>query len=194
MAKLKLFGLSTVVALVMAGTVAAPVDTAKAEGVYVYDVNKLWTDTKVGKDVQSQVLEYRQNLEKKFNEEIGKPLQTKVDELKKQKDDKKITEDEYKKNMAAIQIQLRQLNQQAGAALQAVSQKAQFEFSQAIRPHLESVAKAKKATVLMERSQAIYFDPKADVTAQAMKAIESKLTKLKIDLEPKQQAEAADKK
>ncbi len=177
--------LTSIAAALVAGSMAfaAP---AMATTVLIVDSNKIWNDTKAGKDVQRQLVAFRESLDTQLKE-AGETLQKDVESLRKEKDDKKIEEaafTEKARELAQREAQLRGGVQQRQTLVQVATRNAQAQFYEAIRPMLLEVMQEKKGDILMEKSAVLFSTDGIEVTQRAIAKVETGLKSLEVVLIP----------
>ncbi len=171
-------------AAAMVAMTAFAMPAAANTKIVVVDSNKLWNETKAGKDVQRQLNAFRESIDTQLRE-AGETLKTEAIELKKQKDEEAIKEaafTEKAKELQQKELQLRGGVQQRQMLVQAAARNAQAQFYDAIRPILFELVESKKADILMEKSQVLFASDATEITSAAMLKIEQKLDKLDVVL------------
>lgn len=176
-------------AFCFAGAAAA---WAKSE-VVVVDTLTIWNETKAGQDVQSQLDSFTKKRQDALEAERAE-FQKKVDDLRAKKESLQISEPVFAQKFRELQAEERefqQRRQESTTQIRIAAGRARTQFLDAIRPTLESVMKKHKGKVLMERTSLLVTTDQVDATQEAIKAIDKKLTELKVDLNPPKAEEPA---
>lgn len=155
--------------------------------IVVVDTNKLWNETSVGKDVQSQLKSLQTRIETslKSNEET---LQKDAAALKAKKDSLQITEAAFNQEVMGFrqrEAEHQRRIQEESQHMAYANQVAQRQFYSAVEPILIQLVKEKKGALLLEANQILYFTPDYDITSQAIGRLEKTVKTLKVELEPK---------
>jgi outer membrane protein len=159
----------TVLAIFLAGVLAA--GTSRAEGirVAVIDVNKILNESEAGQAAKKK-------MEARY-EEIKKAVDAKQEEAKKLKDeiDKQkvmLGKEKLKEKEDALQAkvnELRQLTQDGEREMQARQGEMTREVLKVIEVHLDAVVKAEKLDLVLERSAGVvHYVESLDITRRVL--------------------------
>ncbi|MBA4226592.1 MAG: outer membrane chaperone Skp [Hyphomonas sp.] len=172
-----------VAAMMLAAVVSvSAVQAAQAQtsGVMVIDDNKIFLDSKAGKDIQTKL----QNIEKQINNELEptrKSLETEAKTLQPKLEGKTreaIAADTALVNeLAAFQKKNNELNQKRAIAEREyamTAEKAIIDFNNALDPVLTEVIREKNAQVVLLKSQVVFSADAVDATAAVIQKLDAK--------------------
>jgi Skp family chaperone for outer membrane proteins len=163
-----------VAAMMLAAAISvSAVQAAQAQGstVMVIDDNKIFLDSKAGKDIQTKL----QNIEKR------KSLETEIKALQPKLEGKTreaIAADTALVNeLAAFQKKNNELNQKRAIAEREyamTAEKAIIDFNNALDPVLTEVIREKNAQVVLLKSQVVFSADAVDATAAVIQKLDAK--------------------
>jgi Skp family chaperone for outer membrane proteins len=156
--------------------------------ILVVDSDRLWRETAAGKDVQRQLKEFQAKIEKDLKS-ANDSLKSEVTDLNAQKQRSIISDEVYQQKiqeLAGKRQQLMEGVQKAQVLAQVANRNAQSQFYQAIRPSLVAIVEKRKGDLLIERSQTLYATADHEITADAVRMINTKFKALPVVLLPKQ--------
>lgn len=168
--------------LLVAAVSVSAVQVAQAQGstVMVIDDNKIFLDSKAGKDIQTKL----QNIEKQINNELEpsrKALETEIKALQPKLEGKTrdaIAADTALVNeLAAFQEKNNELNQKRAIAEREyamTAEKAIIDFNNALDPVLTEVIREKNAQVVFLKSQVVFSADAVDGTAAVIQKLDAK--------------------
>lgn len=168
--------------LLVAAVSVSAVQVAQAQGstVMVIDDNKIFLDSKAGKDIQTKL----QNIEKQINNELEpsrKALETEIKALQPKLEGKTreaIAADTALVNeLAAFQKKNNELNQKRAIAEREyamTAEKAIIDFNNALDPVLTEVIREKNAQVVFLKSQVVFSADAVDGTAAVIQKLDAK--------------------
>lgn len=172
-----------VAAMMLAAAISvSAVQAAQAQGstVMVIDDNKIFLDSKAGKDIQTKL----QNIEKQINTELEptrKSLETEIKALQPKLEGKTreaIAADTALVNeLAAFQKKNNELNQKRAIAEREyamTAEKAIIDFNNALDPVLTEVIREKNAQVVLLKSQVVFSADAVDATAAVIQKLDAK--------------------
>lgn len=172
-----------VAAMMLAAAVSLPAfQSAHAQGsvVMVIDDNKIFLDSKAGKDIQTKL----QNIEKQINNELEptrKSLENEIKALQPKLEGKTreaIAADTALVNeLAAFQKKNNDLNQKRAIAEREyamTAEKAIIDFNNALDPVLTEVIREKGAQVVLLKSQVVFSADTIDATASVVQKLDAK--------------------
>lgn len=164
------------------------IQTAAAQGttVMVIDDNKVFLDSKAGKDIQTKL----QNIEKQINNEIEplrKSLETEIKTLQPKLEGKTreaiaadaglVTE------LNAFQKKNNELNQKRAIAEREyamTAEKAIIDFNKALDPVLTEVIREKNAQVVLLKSQVVFSADAVDATSAIVQKLDAKTSAIAV--------------
>ncbi|MGE6698002.1 OmpH family outer membrane protein [Hyphomonas sp. NPDC076900] len=159
---------------------------AQTSTVMVIDDNKIFLDSKAGKDIQTKL----QNIEKQINNELEptrKSLETEVKALQPKLEGKTreaIAADTALVNeLAAFQKKNNDLNQKRAIAEREyamTAEKAIIDFNNALDPVLTEVIREKNAQVVLLKSQVVFSADAVDATAAVIQKLDAKTTAIAV--------------
>ena len=173
----------------IAAAVTAPAASAANPAVIlIVNTQQIFNESKVGQSIRAQLQEQA----KKLQAEDKKGSEALQDEAKKLSDQRSLlSADDFKKKVAVLEKKEadRQEKMRAkGDALQVGVNKARADVEAAIRPIFADVMKKNGATLLLDQSVVLAGGVDLDVTAEVLKALDAKVTK--IDVKPISAADA----
>lgn len=179
--------LPVVVAATMVGTVVGYTTTAIAQTfkpavIAVVDQRKLFSDSKVSKDIRQQLTTVSQGFATTENTTKDKLLKEK-DELDKQRG--LLVQEAFEEKYNDLKRRADQLNRQADLhqkQLNVAQVRANQELQQVLMPIISQVSDKKGATIVLEASQVVHVTPGLDITAEIVSLLDQKLPTLKIKL------------
>ncbi len=175
------------VSIATAATVPAA-SAANPAVILIVNTQQIFNESKVGQSIRAQL----QDQAKKLQAEDKKGSEALQAEAKKLSDQRSIlSADDFKKKVAALEKKEadRQEKMRAkGDALQLGVNKARTDVEAAIRPIFAEVMKKNGATLLLDQSVVLAGGVDLDVTAEVLKALDAKITK--IDVKPISAADA----
>lgn len=152
---------------------------AQTSGVLVVDSDRLWQETKAGKDAQRQLREWAEKLGKQVEEEIARQKEA----IDKAAADQKL--DDKQKEARIRQIE-QVLSENFQVILNQAQQSARKQFKDSIRPVLFEVMRDKSGELLVDKGLVndlvLANSDSVEITNAAMQRIEIKLPKLEVDL------------
>lgn len=170
---------------------AATVPAASAAGpavILIVNTQQIFNESKVGQSIRTQLQDQAKKLQAE-DKKGSEALQAEAKKLSEQRS--LLSADDFKKKVAALEKKEadRQEKMRArGDALQLGVNKARAEVEAAIRPIFADIMKKNGATLLLDQSVVLAGGVDLDVTAEALKALDAKVTK--IDVKPISPAEA----
>lgn len=172
-----------VAAAILVAAVSLPAfQMAEAQGstVMVIDDNKIFLDSKAGKDIQTKL----QNIEKQINNELEparKSLEAEIKALQPKLDGKTreaIAADTALVNeLTAFQKKNNDLNQKRAIAEREyamTAEKAIIDFNKALDPVLTEVIREKNAQLVLLKSQVVFSADAVDGTAAIVQKLDAK--------------------
>ena len=146
----------------------------------IVNSDQLFAQSKVGQNVLGQI----QSLNKKLLSENSKVEESLKAEALKLRDQRALLkDDDFAKKVQAFQQKeqatQKQLQEKA-QALQLGANVARDKIEQEIRPIFAQVLKAHDANILLDQSMVLAGGADLDVTAEVVKALDAKITKLEV--------------
>lgn len=162
---------------------AASVSAASAgtpASILIINSEQLFAQSKVGQNVREQI----QKLSQQLQSESTKAEESLKKEAVKLRDQRALLkEEDFAKKVQAFQQKeqaTQQKFQEKGQALQIGANIARNKIEQAIRPIFADILKAHGANILLDQSNVLAGGVDLDVTAEAVKALDAKMTKLEV--------------
>lgn len=153
---------------------------AQASTVMIIDDNKIFLDSKAGKDIQTKL----QNIEKQINNELEPTRKSLENEIKtlqpklQNKTREAIAADTALVNeLAAFQKKNNELNQKRAIAEREyamTAEKAIIDFNNALDPVLNEVIREKNAQLVLLKSQVVFSADAIDATAAVIQKLDAK--------------------
>jgi len=175
------------VSIATAATVPAA-SAANPAVILIVNTQQIFNESKVGQSIRAQL----QDQAKKLQAEDKKGSEALQAEAKKLSEQRSIlSADDFKQKVAVLEKKEadRQEKMRAkGDALQLGVNKARTDVEAAIRPIFAEVMKKNGATLLLDQSVVLAGGVDLDVTAEVLKALDAKITK--IDVKPISAADA----
>ncbi len=162
---------------------AAPA-AAQNGGVFVVDIQRIWSETELGQDLARQRNAVREDIQTRLTTR-SEELQTNMTDLNRQRDEFIITEEVYNERANALRQSFAAMQasaQQAEQYLSFVNSRAQEAFIVTIQEDLDAVLDDRNASVLIDRSTAASVDGDRDVSADVVRRVNRRITEL--DLQP----------
>jgi len=151
---------------------------ATPASILIINSDQLFAQSKVGQNVREQM----QTLSKKLQSDSTKAEESLKDEAAKLREQRALLkDDEFAKKVQAFQAKeqaTQQKFQERGQALQVGANVARDQIEQTIRPIFAAILKAHGANILLDQSTVLAGGVDLDVTAEAIKALDAKMTKL----------------
>ena len=168
---------------IAASVSAASFSTASAgtpASILIINSDQLFAQSQVGKNVREQI----QTMSKKLQSESTKAEESLKAEATKLRDQRALLkEEDFAKKVQAFQQKeqaTQQRLQEKGQALQIGANVARSKIEEIIRPIFADLLKAHGANILLDQSVVLAGGIDLDVTAEAVKALDAKLTKLEV--------------
>lgn len=151
-------------------------------GVIYVDSNALYTESKAGKDVASQIAALKKSMEDDLGKKAEK-LQIEQKQLEGQQS--MLSQEAWQAKVRQAQEKQMGLQREADdkqRQLQSAIQSARGKIWQAAGPVLDQLLKEKQAAIVLERMVVLRGTTDIDVTATALDRLNQKLPALKIDV------------
>ena len=162
---------------------AASISVASAgtpASILIINSEQLFAQSKVGQNVREQI----QKLSQQLQNESTKAEDSLKKEATKLRDQRALLkEEDFAKKVQAFQQkeqETQQKFQEKSQALQIGANIARNKIEQAIRPIFADILKAHGANILLDQSNVLAGGVDLDVTAEAVKALDAKMTKLEV--------------
>lgn len=178
-----------VAAIMLAAAVSLTAfQSANAQGtvVMVIDDNKIFLDSKAGKDIQTKL----QNIEKQINNELEptrKSLETEIQALQPKLEGKTreaiAADTALVAELSAFQKKNNDLNQKRAIAEREyamTAEKAIVDFNNALDPVLTEVIREKSAQVVLLKSQVVFSADAIDGTASVIQKLDAKTSAIAV--------------
>lgn len=177
-------GVRLLAGLTVASFVTAASLSAASAGtpvsVVIVNSDQLFAQSKVGQNVLGQI----QSLNKKLHSENTKAEESLKAEALKLRDQRALLkDDDFAKKVQAFQKKeqtTQQQLQEKAQALQLGANVARDKIEQEIRPIFAQVLKTHDANLLLDQSMVLAGGSDLDVTAEVVKALDAKITKLEV--------------
>lgn len=170
----------SVVAVVSSVSVSAVQAGDHSTGILVVDLQAVYQKSKVGQDVERQLLQFQQSLQSEF----GPPAAAmqKEDQALQQKLATAAPDVREKATNAfqARQAAFRQKVQARESMLQGGDMQAREQVKEALSPIFQQILRERGADVIVAKGGVIESVKSADVTALAIQRLDQKLPKLKV--------------
>lgn len=148
--------------------------------ILIVNSDQMFTQSKVGQNVREQI----QALSKKLQSESAKAEEGLKVEATKLRDQRALLkEEDFAKKVQAFQQKeqaTQQRFQEKGQALQIGANIARNKIEEIVRPIFADLLKAHDANILLDQSVVLAGGIDLDVTAEAVKALDAKMTKLEV--------------
>jgi len=162
---------------------ASAQESAKAKPAVILIVNteQLFAQSKVGQSIRKQVQAQAEALQKE-NDKKGKEMEAEAKKLSDQR--ALLSQDEFKKKVEALQKKDREIQesvQEKSQALQIGAQQARAKVQAALRPIFVDLMKERGGTVLLDQSVVLAGGVDLDITQEALKRLNEKLSDVKVE-------------
>ncbi|KAB7739307.1 hypothetical protein F2P47_12810 [Parvibaculum sedimenti] len=173
---------------IAAAATAPAASAANPAIILIVNTQQIFNESKVGQSIRAQLQEQA----KKLQAEDKKGSEALQDEAKKLSEQRSLLgADDFKKKVAALEKKEADRQEKMrvkGDALQLGVNKARADVEAVIRPIFADVMKKNGATLLLDQSVVLAGGVDLDVTAEVLKALDAKVTK--IDVKPISAADA----
>lgn len=148
--------------------------------ILVVDQDALFRDSLVAQDIRRQINEYAESI-KAEAESAQAQLKADAQRISDQRDT--LSEVDMRRELEALQLKERELQQSIGirsTALQLGGEKARREVQAVLEPIVSEVMKRHGATLMFDRKFVLATTAEHNVTAEVMKMLNERLTKLTV--------------
>ncbi len=154
--------------------------TAKPAVILIVNTEQLFAQSKVGQSIRKQAQAQAEALQSE-NEKKSKEMEAEAKKLGDQR--ALLSQDEFQKKVEALQKKDRQLQktmQEKGQAFQLGTQQARAKVQAALRPIFVDIMKERGGTVLLDQSVVLAGGVDLDITQEALKRLNEKLSDVKV--------------
>lgn len=155
---------------------AAPAPTV----VMVINMDVIFTQSKVGQSVNSQLQTYAKSLQAE-NKKGEDAIQAEAKKLSGQR--ALLQPADFQKKLTALQqreMDHQRKMREKSQELQLGQEKARAQIQETLRPILEDIIKKNNANILVDQSVLIYSTPDRDITTEVLRRLNEKLTELTV--------------
>lgn len=160
---------------------ASAQETAAPPVILVINRNTLLSESKAGKDIAEQAIALRETITKELKDEFDA---IKKDEESLLAQQTLLAPEVLRQRAEELQVRGQNFDvhqQVKNREFQASVQKASAEIAKVLEPILTDLITARSATLMLDQSQVMFASPDIDVTAEVMKSLDDKLTKVKVE-------------
>lgn len=160
---------------------ASAQEAAAPPVILVINRNTLLSESKAGKDIAEQAIALRETITKELKDEFDA---IKKDEESLLAQQTLLAPEVLRQRAEELQVRGQNFDvhqQVKNREFQASVQKASAEIAKVLEPILTDLITARSATLMLDQSQVMFASPDIDVTAEVMKSLDDKLTKVKVE-------------
>ncbi|MAB13979.1 OmpH family outer membrane protein [Parvibaculum sp.] len=154
--------------------------TAKPAVILIVNTEQLFAQSKVGQSIRKQAQAQAEALQAE-NQKQSKKMEAEAKKLGDQR--ALLSQGEFQKKVEALQKKDRQLQktmQEKGQAFQLGTQQARAKVQAALRPIFVDIMKERGGTVLLDQSVVLAGGVDLDITQEALKRLNEKLSDVKV--------------